>query len=83
MCLGVGRTPPLAQSAAAGWSAGIHFKSSVQRQPEDSSAGRVSLLPVNTLFNHRAAALFSLTLLFTNGSFHKENPAIDQCLYIV
>lgn len=44
MCLSVGRTPPLAQSAAAGRSAGIHFKSSVQRQPEDSSAWRVGLL---------------------------------------
>ncbi len=61
MCVSVGRTSALAQSAAAGWSAGIHFKSSVQRQPEDSSAWRVCLLPGNTLFNHRAAALFSLT----------------------
>ena len=31
----------MAQSAAAGGSAGIYFKSSVQRQPEDRSAGRV------------------------------------------
>lgn len=77
MCLSVGRTPPLAQPAAAGRSAGIHFKSSVQRQPEDSSARRVGLLFMNTLFNHRLAPLFSLTLLFFKKcSFHNENSAI-------
>lgn len=59
----------MAQSAAAGWSAGIHFKSSVQRQPEDSAAWRVGLLPVNTLFNHRAAALFFLTLCLETLGF--------------
>lgn len=48
MCLSVGRTPPLAQSAAAGRSAGIRFKPSVQRQPEDSSARRVRLLRLIT-----------------------------------
>lgn len=41
MRVGVGGTPPVAQSAAAGRSAGIHPKPSVQRQPEDRSAGRV------------------------------------------
>lgn len=52
----------MAQSAAAGWSTGIHLKSSVQRQPEDSSAWRVRLLPDNTGSNIRTAALFSPTL---------------------
>ena len=37
-----------AQSAAPAWTAGIHFKSSIQRQPDNCAAWQVGLLSVNT-----------------------------------
>jgi len=52
VCVGADRTPPLAQPAAAGRSAGVHPQPSVQRQPEDSAAGRVGdRLPLTCLLS--------------------------------
>lgn len=72
MCLSAGRTPPLAQSAAAGWSSGIHLKSSVQRQPEDSPAWRVGQLPVKHTFESRLCCTLRFSLPLCLGSVRSK-----------
>lgn len=43
MCVRVGWTSPVAQPASAGRSARLRFKLGFQREPEDRSAGRVTV----------------------------------------